>query len=343
MTTKEPVTKLNVTQERIPKERLTKARVTTKDAATKVAHQRLSVLQLAQTLGNISHACRRSGMDRTSFYEWKKRFETLGMDGLKDLPPIVKEHPQATPPDVVAQLLDMALEHPSWGCTRLADHLKLSGASISSPTVQSILIKHDLGSRFARYLRLEQKAAHEAFTLTPEQIAQIEKFNPAFRERHVESQHPGQLLAQDTFEVGTIKGIGRVYLQAVVDTFGSYAFGFLHTSKRPECAVAVLYNDVLPFYQEQGITVSTVLTDNGREFCGTPSHPFELYLALCGIEHRTTRVRRPQSNGFVERFHRTVKDEFLAEAFRTRFYESVEALQADFDAWLVYYNTERPH
>lgn len=321
----------------------TKSRVTTKDAATKVAHQRLSVLQLAETLGNISHACRRSGMDRTSFYEWKKRFETQGLEGLKDLPPIHKDHPQTTPPAVVEQILELALTHPSWGCNRLSDHLALAGVSVSSPTVQGILIKHELGSRFSRYLRLEEKAAQEAMELTPEQIAQIEKFNPCFKERHVQSSGPGQLLAQDTFEVGRIKGVGRVYLQAVVDTFGSYAFGFLHTSKKPECAVAVLHNDVLPFYQERDLSIGAVLTDNGREFCGQPSHPYELYLALCDIEHRTTRVRRPQTNGFVERFHRTVKDEFLAEAFRTTFYESVEALQADFDRWLDHYNNERPH
>ena len=119
---------------------------------------------------------------------------------------------------------------------------------------------------------------------------------------------------------------------------GSYAFGFLHTTKRPEAAVAVLHNDVLPFYQERDMPVGAILTDNGREFCGTERHPFELYLALNDIEHRTTRVRRPQTNGFVERFNRTVLDEFFRTAFRTKFYEPSAQLQTDLDAWLVHYN-----
>jgi transposase InsO family protein len=100
---------------------------------------------------------------------------------------------------------------------------------------------------------------------------------------------------------------------------------------------------VLPFYEARHIPVGAVLTDNGREFCGTESHPFELYLALNEIEHRRTKVRKPQTNGFVERFNRTVLDEFFRTVFRTKFYESVEQLQADLDEWLAYYNHERPH
>lgn len=324
-------------------ERARKTRLTCKDAPTKLAHQRLSVLELAEALGSVSLACRRMGMDRTSFYEWKRRFQTHGFEGLKDLPPIHKTHPQTTPESAVKQILALAEEHPGWGCVKLSDHLKLMGVSVSSPTVQNILIKHQMGSKYERLLKLEETAHQKKIPLTLEQIAMIEKANPTFRERHVESSRPGELLAQDTFYVGFFKGVGKVFLQAVVDTYGSFAFAYLHTTKRPECAVAVLHNEALPFYRERGIPVGSVLTDNGREFCGTENHPYELYLSLCDIEHRTTRVRRPQTNGFVERFNRTVLDEFFRTAMRTTFYESVEALQKDLDAWLRHYNWERPH
>lgn len=314
-----------------------------KDPVEKLAQSRLSVLQLAEVLGNVSEACRRRGMDRTSFYEYKRRFQTHGLEGLKDLPPIHKSHPQTTPAAVVERILALSLDHPVWGCVRLSDYLKLEGISVSSPTVQSILIKHEMGSRYERLLKLEERAAREPITLTAEQIRLIEKANPCFRERHVESSRPGELLSQDTFYVGHLKGIGKVYLQAVVDTYGSFGFAFLHTSKRPECAVAILHNDVLPFYRTQGIPVGAILTDNGREYCGTEAHPFELYLALSDIEHRKTQVRRPQTNGFVERFNRTLLDEFFRSALRSTLYESVEALQADLDLFLRHYNYERPH
>ena len=105
----------------------------------------------------------------------------------------------------------------------------------------------------------------------------------------------------------------------------------------------MLHNDALPFYQERAIPVEKVLTDKGRAFCGTERHPYELYLALTDIAHKRTRVRSPQPNGFVERFHRPAKEEFFAVALREPFYESVEARQSDFDRWLASYNTERPH
>ena len=314
-----------------------------RDAATKVAEHRLSVLELARELGNVAEACRRRGMDRTSFYEWKRRFQTHGFEGLKDLPPIHKSHPQTTPPETVEKIKALALEHPSWGCNRLEALLRLEGIGVSSVTIQKILNDAGLGTRYDRWLALEEQNAEKVIELTAEQTAFLEKMNPCFRERHVESSAPGELLSADTFFVGTLKGVGKVYLHAVVDTYGSYAFGFLHVSKQPEAAVAVLHNDVLPFYRKLGLPVKAVLTDNGREFCGTEKHPYELYLDLNDIEHRRTKVRSPKTNGFVERFNRTVLDEFFRIKMRETFYETVEALQADLDAWLVHYNTERPH
>lgn len=190
-------------------------------AAEKIARQRLSVPQLAEALGNISGARRQRGMHRSQFYEFKCRFQTHGLEGLKDLPPVHKSHPVTTPTEVVDQILETSLAHPAWGCVRLSNYLKLKGISISSPTVQSILGKHGLSTRYDRWLKLEGKNAARAIQLTGEQVAFMEKQNPAFKERHVESSQPGELLWQDTFLVGTIKGVGRVYLHGVVDTFSS--------------------------------------------------------------------------------------------------------------------------
>lgn len=313
------------------------------DAEAKLAEQRLSVLDMALVLGSVSEACKQRGMSRTQFYEWKKRFQEQGVAGLVDLPPVHKTHPQTTPEDVVERVLALSAEQPKWGCVRLSAMLRVNGINISSVTVQNILIKHGLASHYDRLLALEKRALENGIELQPEQVRWLEKNNPCFRERHVESGCPGELISQDTYYVGHLKDIGKVYMQTAVDTFGSYAFGRLYTAKLPECAAHLLHNDVLPFYRALGIPVSAVLTDNGKEFCGTENHPYELYLSLNDIEHRNTRVRRPQTNGFVERFHRTVQGEFFSPAFIKNFYPSVEALQADLDIWLVFYNTERPH
>ena len=314
-------------------------------AKKKLAHKRLTLLQLAEKLGNVSHACRMHKVSRSQFYEYKRAFQEHGFEGLIDRPPIPGPHPHELSEETRDKIIELSLKQPAFGQQRIADQLALEGMVVSASSVRNVWVKEGLETRYKRLLRLEERAAAEqGFDLTEEQIRLIEKANPCFRERHVESEYPGQLLCQDTFYVGRLKGVGRVYLQAVVDTYGSLAFGKLYTSKRPETAVDVLYDRVLPFYEEHGVEVEAALTDNGTEYKGRPMiHPYEIFLEFNDIEHRTTKVGRPRTNGFVERFNRTMLDEFLRTAFRQKFYGTVEALQEDLDAWLEYYNRERPH
>ncbi len=138
--------------------------------------------------------------------------------------------------------------------------------------------------------------------------------------------------------------MGRIYHQTVVDANCSLAFGKLYLSKLPMTAVDVLHDRVVPFYDEHGIDIEHMLTDNGREYCGRPlKHPYELYLVASQIQHRRTQVGSPQTNGFCERFHRTLKEEFFAVAFRKTEYESLDQLQVDLDRYLAFYNRERAH
>jgi transposase InsO family protein len=313
-------------------------------ARNKIAHGRLNLLQLAERLSNVTEACKRRGVSRSQFYEYKRAFQQHGLDGLIDRPPVPNSCPHETSADVKEKVIALSIEHPKRGQQHISDQLRLQGISVSPTTVRNIWIREGLETRYKRILRLEEELHGKDMELTEEQIKLIEKANPCFRERHVESPYPGYLLSQDTFMVGTLKGVGRVYLQAVVDTYGSYAFGKLYTSKLPITAADVLNDRVLPFYLGHGMRVEHILTDNGREYCGRAMiHPYQIFLELNDIAHRRTKVATPRTNGFVERFNRTVLDEFFSETFRKKLYASVEELQVDLDVWLKYYNTERPH
>ena len=179
-------------------------RLTAKDTNEKLAHRRLTVLELAERLGNVAEACRRGGIDRTSFYDRKRRFQPQGLDGLKDLPPIARSHPMTTAPEVVARIEELALAHPAYGCNRIEALLALEGRRVSAITVQRVLNDRGLGTRHKRWLALERRNAEEPLELSPEQVAFLERLNPCFRERHVESSRPGELLSADTFMVGTV-------------------------------------------------------------------------------------------------------------------------------------------
>lgn len=316
----------------------------------RIARRKLGLLELAQDLGNVSKACKLVGYSRQQFYEIRRNYQTFGAQGLVDRVSGPKgPHPNRLAAEIEAAILDHALRHPTHGPVRVAHELALRGVQVSSGGVRGVWGRHDLLTKHERLLRLERTVAERPVELTPEQARLLERFSPEFRERHIEAPHTGALVAVDTFFVGVLKGVGKVYLQTAIDCHSRHAWAKLHTSKLPLTAVQTLNNDVLVTFDEHAAVVDSVLSDNGREFCGREfcgredQHPYELFLQLEGITHKTTRVGRPQSNGIVERLHRTLLDEHLRIEGRTVWHESLDTMQEALDGYLRRYNHERPH
>jgi transposase InsO family protein len=311
----------------------------------KIARRKLSLLELASELSNVSRACKVMGYSRQQFYEIRRNFQTYGADGLIDrLPGAKGPHPNRVSEEIEAAILAHALEHPCHGPTRVEQELRLKGIAVSSGGVRGVWLRHDLTTKHERLLRLERATAERKIELKEDQIRLLERFSPEFRERHIEAPFTGALLGVDTFFVGAMKGVGKLYLQTAIDCHSRYGWARLYPSKLPVTAVHMLNTDVLPTFEEHNARISVVLSDNGREFCGRPDrHPYELFLQLEDIEHRTTRVKRPQSNGIVERFHRTLLDEHFRVEGRRTWFETIDEMQKVLDEYLVTYNTKRPH
>ena len=314
-------------------------------ALSQSTRRKLSLLELAHELQNVSKACRIMGYHRDTFYEIRRAFQVGGVAALVDQRRGPRNpHPNRVSPEVEAAILDYALAHPTHGAQRVSNELRLQGIEVGPSGVRGVWLRHDLETRHKRLLRLERQSQEITYVLSEEQIQLLERHSVDFRCRHVESSRPGELLNQDTFFWGTLKGVGKVYVQVVVDVFCSLAFAKVYTSKMPVTACDLLYERVLPFYETLGVEVGAILTDNGREFCGrVETHPYELLLAVDGIEHRTTRVRSPRTNGFVERMNRTLLDECFRVAGRQTWYIEPDEIQRDLDRFLEYYNLHRTH
>lgn len=303
-----------------------------------VIKHKVGLLNLAAELGDVSRACKVMSFSRDTFYRYQTALETGGVDALIDAnrrKPNLRNRVEEATELAVTQF---ALEQPAFGQVRVSNELRKRGFFVSPSRVQSVWLRHDLESFKKRLSALERQVAETGEILTEAQVAALEKKqedDAACGE--IETAHPGYLGSQDTFYVGTIKGVGRIYQQTFVDTYSKWATAKLYTTKTPITAADLLNDRVLPFLAEQEMDLIRVLTDRGTEYCGRPeAHDYQLYLALNEIEHTRTKVRHPQTNGICERFHKTILQEFYQVTFRRKIYRSVEEPQKDLDDWLAY-------
>ncbi len=311
----------------------------------KLIKNKLGLLELAAYLRNVSEACRVMGYSRDTFYRVKSAYEEGGIEALKEKSRRRPNIKNRVSEDVERAVVELALEDPSLGQVRASNTLRQRGTFISAAGVRCVWLRHDLETFKKRLRALEERVAKTGEVLTEAQLRAMDK---ATEEKiawgEIETEHVGYLGAQDTFYVGTLKGVGRIYQQTFIDTYSAVGFAKLYTSKHPINSADLLNDRVIPFFDQHSIELLRVLTDRGTEFCGrADSHDYELFLALNDIDHSRTKAKNPQTNGICERFHKTILDEFYHIAFRKKIYLTMGELQDDLDDWLLRYNNRRSH
>ena len=310
-----------------------------------IVKHKLGLLNLAEELGNVSQACKIMGVSRDTFYRYQEAKASGGVEAL-----LQKDRRRPNLKNRIDEAIELAvmayvIEQPAHGQVRVSNELRKRGTFVSPSGVRSIWLRNEAASFKQRLALLEKHVAATGAVLTEAQVVALEKKrDDDVACGEIETAHPGYLGSQDTFYVGTMKGVGRIYQQTFVDTYSKVAFAKLYATKTPITSADLLNDRVLPFFAEHDVPVLRILTDRGTEYCGKlEQHDYQLYLAMNDIEHTRTKAASPQTNGICERFHKTILQEFYQVTFRKKIYQGIEDLQADLDEWLSHYNHERTH
>lgn len=310
-----------------------------------IIKHKAGLLNLAEELGNISKACKVMGVSRDSFYRYKELNEKGGLDALINKSRRVANPKNRVDESIENEVIAYAIEQPAHGQARTSNELRKKGVFVSPSGVRSVWLRNNLENFKKRLKALEERVAKDGIILSDSQVAALEKKKQDDEAcGEIETAHPGYLGSQDTFYVGNLKGVGRIYQQTFVDTYSKVAFAKLYTTKTPITAADMLNDKVLPFFGTQELPMLRILTDRGTEYCGrVEQHDYQLYLAVNDIDHTKTKAMHPQTNGICERFHKSILNEFYQVTFRKKLYSTLEELQKDLDEWINYYNNERTH
>jgi transposase InsO family protein len=283
-----------------------------------IINRKVNIVELAEKLGNISEACRNLGVSRQHFYDIKTAIAEDGLEGLLEKSRRSPRIANRLSPEIEKMVLDYSLEYPTRGQHRVANELKSKGTRISDGGVRGIWSRHNLLRKTDRLKRLEKFASERGVILTESQVVALE-YAKEEKQAHgeIETFHPGFLLGQDTYYVGYIKGVGKIYQQTGIDTFSNVGFAKLYPDKTAITAADFLNDKILPFFDEEQVRLLRTLTDRGSEYSGAEvRHPYQLFLHLNDIEHSRTKARHPQTNGCTERLNQIIQEEFYAVAFR---------------------------
>jgi len=297
-----------------------------------IYHRRVRVLAYAQETGNVAATCRTFGVSRTRFYEWRRVAELYGLEALMPKERRAPQMPNATPTWVVNELLTLAVTEPTIGCRQYADRLDDRGYSIGKSTVQDILVRHGLGRRHQRVARAAAIAA-----LCGGLVTEAALDDEPFGFCHWAAR-PGDLVAVDSFYIGNLKGVGKVYQLTAIDTATRWAIIMIVFGVPNGTITARFIHHVIGRYRRLGVTVRCVLSDNGPEYI---ARPFTDALARKELTHQRIPPRSPNHNAVCERFQGTALQECWRPAFHRRRFTSVRQLQAEIDSWLVHYNNRR--
>ena len=300
-----------------------------------IHHRKVMIEEhLSQSI-TVKDVCNKYRVSRTTFYKWFGRYLDSGDSGLVNKTRSNGKQPNQISDQLENTILEYSYDRPAHGPMSICLNLRRKGITVGKTSIYNTLKRHGLNLRRYRFQRLQ---SGENTILSKYQLDR-----ELSKRRSIKTKAPGYLVAIDTYYIGTLKGIGRIYQMTAIDTFSNYAWAKIYSAKSAKSACDFLLHIR---NHSHGRKISRILSDNGLEFTThhkSKKHKFEDLLAFYNIKHKYTKIRHPWTNGAVERLNQTVNQEFYQVKFRQNIYSTLQQLQDDLDEYIDEYNFQRPN
>ena len=273
----------------------------------------------------VAHVAKEMGVSRPTAYKWWQRWQEEGLEGLVDRPSRARSCPHRSSPAIEDAVAELRREL-KLGPARIAARLGLA-----TSTVHRVLCRLGL-NRLSWLDRPTGRVVRRIHTTRPGELVHVD----VKKLGRIPTGGGWRVLGRVAAENSSAKKrarIGYAYLHTAIDAHSRLVFTEALGDERAETCAA-FWRRAATFFATHGIEVDAVLTDNAWAYRYRQFHE-----ALEGVEHRFIRPRHPQTNGKVERFHRTLAEEWAY----VRPYGSEAERQAALDHWLHLYNHHRHH
>jgi len=300
-----------------------------------IHHRKVMIEEHLLQSRTVKNVCRKYRVSRTTFYKWFGRYLDSGDTALVNKTRSNGRQPNQISEQLENTILEYSYHHPAHGPMSICLNLRRKGITVGKTSIYNTLKRHGLHLRKYRFERF-QSGENTV-------LSQYHLDRERSKSRSIKTKAPGYLVAIDTYYIGTLKGIGRIYQMTAIDTFSNYAWAKVYTSKSAKSACDFLIHIRNYSY---GRKISRILSDNGLEFTThhqSKKHKFEDLLAFYKIKHNYIKIRHPWTNGAVERLHHTINQEFYQVKFRQKIYHTLQQLQDDLDEYIDEYNFQRPN
>jgi len=303
--------------------------------------RRIQLFRLAEELGNVTRACEIMGVNKGSYYNFKKLYDEYGVEGLKGdkAEGLIHLASEKDKDEIINRVIEYVIQNPLVGNHKTRDLLLAEGLTLSATAIQKLLNDRGLGTTLDRIYKLEKKAFREGYDLSESQSELLLKYDPCMKESGLQSNHPGERLVQCIVNIHTPTPEKPLFAHFVLDRYGCLAFLTFDRTESIDVAIRLLNDSVIPYYYTNRIGIEEISLEAEDEPDTESLSGYSKFVKNYGIAPFFIESTDEHADGFAQRFLKDLSKTFLSNPGVDLRLDEIENLNEKAQMWLDQYNS----